>query len=141
MSYEGGITEERDIKELPGRCGAAINPYRIVTADTDVDEVKASTSPTTEFPLGISGDAGENGAATYAENDPIAIRYSGVSYLKMSGTGTRHQRVMATTGGAGIAHTSQDNCWIIGVALQAWEDGQECPVLIQRQFIGEAVGS
>jgi len=140
MAYEGGITEERDLLFLPAKAGAAIGTYRIVQADTDVDEVKAATAGT-QYPLGITGDGGENGAASYAENDSLALRYGGISYLKMSGTGTRHQRVMATTGGAGIAHTSQDNVWTIGEAMQAWEDGQEIPVLIDRQFIGEAVGS
>lgn len=141
MTWAQGQTEERDLLALPGRCGGAISPYRIVCADTDPDEVKASTDPTAEYPLGISGDGGENGKATYEEDDYMAIRYSGVSYLKMSGAGSRNQRIMATTGGMGIAHSSQDNCWTVGEAMQAWEDGQEIPVLIRRQFIGEAVGS
>lgn len=141
MAYTECITGERDILEMPGYAEAAINPYRIVTAGTGAQQVKVSTDPTTEFPLGVSGDAGLNGKTSFEADDPVDVRYSGITYLKMSGAGSRHQRVMATTGGAGIAHTSQDNCWIVGVAMKDWTDGEEIPVLLLQQFIGEAIGS
>ena len=140
MAYTSGMTEERDLKYLPCRAGAAIGTYRILQGGTDADEVIQATAGS-QFPVGVSGDGGENGKASYEENDRVAARYEGIAYVKMSGAGSRFQRVMATTGGMGIAHTSQDNVWTLGEAMEAWEDGQEVPVLIDRQFIGEAVGS
>jgi hypothetical protein len=136
-----GFTEERDKLHVQGYAESEINTYRIVTAGTDANAVKQSTTPATEFPLGISEDAGLNGKTSYEEDDPVDICYSGVKYLKMSGAGSRHQRIMATTGGMGVAHTSQDNVWIAAVAMKDWVDGEEIAVLIQRQFIGEAMAS
>ena len=141
MGYDASFTEERDKLQMQGYAEAAIQPNRIVTAGTAANEVKASTDPATEFPLGISEDAGLSGKTSYEADDPVDLCYSGVKYLKMSGTGSRHQRIMATTAGAGIAHTSQDNVWVVGVAMKDWTDGEEIAVLILPQFIGEAVGS
>ena len=141
MAYASGFTEERDKLHMMGYAEAAIGVCKIVTAGTAVNEVKASTTPASEFPLGITEDGGLNGKSSYEADDPVDLCYRGVKYLKMSGTGSRHGRIMATTAGDGISHTSQDNVWIVGVAMQDWTDGQEIPVLINQQFIGEAVGS
>ena len=141
MAYTAGITEERDKLHMPGFAEAEINTNRIVTAGTATNEVKQSTDPTAEFPLGISEDAGLSGKTSYEADDPVDVCYSGIKFLKMSGAGSRHQRIMATTAGAGIAHTSQDNTWIVGIAMKDWTDGEVIPVLIRQQFIGEAIGS
>lgn len=140
MAYEGGLTEQRDIVTFQARAGATINPYRIVMKGTDPDEVIQSTGGT-NTPLGISGDASEANADTYSENDPVAVRYGGIVYLSMSGVGVHGDRVMSNATGQGIRHVNTDGVWVIGIALQAWTDGQVIPVLIDRMFVGDYTSS
>jgi len=135
MGFGSGITEERDVCTLKGRAGAAVSPYRILKAGTDFDEVILATNQNYPFE-GVSNNASENGAATYAEHDPVVIKYSGIVYVEMSGTGTRHDRVTATTAGKGIKHTTQQGAWILGFAEQDWTDGQIIPVRITQFYIG-----
>jgi hypothetical protein len=135
MSYSAGITEERDVKVMPGRAGAAINPYRILKAGTDPDEVIHNTNQNL-FPVGVSGNASENGKATYEENDPVAIKYDGMVYVEMTGTGSRGDRVTSGAAGVGAKHTTQAGSWILGVATQDWTSGQVIPVEFCKHYIG-----
>jgi hypothetical protein len=135
MSYESGITEERDVKKMPGRCGAAVSPYRILKAGTDADEVIHATNQNS-FLIGVSGNASENGASTYLENDPVAIKYQGIVYVEMTGTGSRGDRVTSGADGKGAKHTTLPGSWILGVATQDWTDGQIIPVEIQKFYLG-----
>lgn len=133
MAYTAGLTEQRDLLKLQGVAEEAIEVYRIVTGGSATDGVIAATS-TAVYPLGISGDAGENGKAGYASGDPVAIRYSGIAYLKMSGTGSKFALVIATTGGAGKARTAETG-WCVGVATKDWTDGEIIPVIIHQMYI------
>jgi len=135
MAFNKGITEERDVKLMPGRCGAAVSPYRILQAGTDPDEVIHATNQN-NFLVGVSGNASENGASTYVENDPIAIKYSGVAYVEMTGTGSRGDRITAGAAGVGAKHTTLPGSWILGIATQDWTDGQIIPVEITKFYIG-----
>lgn len=136
MAYTSGLTEQKDLLKIQGVAEDAIGVYRIITGSTASDGVVAATS-TSVYPLGISGDAGENGKASYEANDPVAIRYSGISYLKMSGSGSRFALVIATTGGAGKARTSETG-WCIGIATKDWTDGEIIPVIIHQIYIESA---
>jgi len=138
MAYTAGITEQKDLLKIQGVAEDAIEVYRIVTGGTAADGVVSATS-TAVYPLGISGDAGENGKSSYASGDPVAIRYSGISYLKMSGTGSRFALVIATTGGAGKARKAETG-WCVGVATKDWSDGEIIPVIIHQVYI-EGAGS
>jgi len=133
MAYTAGLTEQRDLLKLQGVAEEAIEVYRIVTGGSATDGVIAATS-TAVYPLGISGDAGENGKASYASGDPVAVRYSGIAYLKMSGTGSKFALVIATTDGVGKARTTETG-WCIGVATKDWEDGEIIPVIIHQMYI------
>jgi len=135
MGYNAGMTEERDVLFMPARAGAAVSPYRILKAGTDPDEVIHNTNQNL-FPIGVSGNASENGAATYAEHDPIKVKYSGVVYLEMTGTGSRGDKITSGAAGVGAKHTSQAGSWIIGVATQDWTSGQIIPVEICKHYIG-----
>lgn len=135
MAWNAGITEERDVLLLPAKADGAIDPYRIVVAGTDANEV-AEASVATVFPLGVSGDGSENNKGTYADHDSVNVKYSGIVKLKMSGTGYRHDRVVATTDGKGTRHAmSTEGVWVFGIATEAWTDGQIIPVLIDRMMI------
>lgn len=135
MAFTAGRTEERDKKFAPARAGAAISPYRILKAGTDPDEVIHATNQN-DFFEGISGDASENGAATYAEHDPVQMVYAGIAYIHMSGSGSRGDMITATAAGKGVAFTSQAGSWIIGVATKAFVDGDIIPVEICKFYIG-----
>ena len=139
MAYASGQTEERHVKTMPGRAGAAILDYRILQAGTDPDEVIEATAGT-QFPIGVSGNASETTTkASYEENDPVAVKYDGVVFVSMEGTGARGDRVMATTAGQGTEHTTEDGVYILGHATQAWADGDVIPVMIDRYYIGDFV--
>lgn len=135
MAWTQGRTEERDVLFAPARAGAAISPYRILKKGTDPDEVIVATNQN-DFFEGVSGDASENGAATYAEHDPVQMKYNGIVFVEMSGSGLRGDRVTATAGGKGIKHTSQAGSWILGAATKAWSDGDVIPVEICKHYIG-----
>lgn len=135
MAWTQGRTEERDVLHAPVRAGAAVNPYRLLKAGTDADEVIVATNQN-DFIEGVSGDGSENGKATYAEHDPIQMKYSGIVYVEMSGTGTRGARITAGAGGVGVEHTSLPGSWILGVATKAWADGDIIPVEICKHYIG-----
>lgn len=135
MAFNSGITEERDVKLMPARAGAAVSPYRILQAGTDGDEVIHATNQNNPL-LGVSGNASENGKATYEEDDPIKMKYAGVVYVEMSGTGSRGARVTAGAAGVGVAHTTLPGSYILGIATQDWTDGQIIPVEITKFYIG-----
>ena len=135
MGYNAGCTEERDVKTMPAKAGAAVSPYRILKAGTDPDEVIHATNQNSFF-VGVSGNASENGAATYANHDPIEMKYAGVVYVEMSSSGNRGDRVTATTAGVGVKHTTQAGSWILGVAMQDWTYGQIIPVELCKHYIG-----
>lgn len=140
MAYEKGITEERDKCKLPARADGEIAPYRIVVPGTEPEDVAQASTPT-EYTVGISENASENGKASYEDGDPVTVAYGGIKYLEMSSIGDRGDRVMSDAEGKGVKHSSQDNVWIIGAATQAWTDGQIIPVEIIKQYISEVVGS
>jgi hypothetical protein len=135
MAFNAGRTEERDVKVAPAKAGAAVSPYRILKAGTDPDEVIHATNQNYFFE-GVSGDASENGKATYEEHDPIEMKYSGIVYVEMTGSGSRGDRVTAGAAGVGAKHTSQAGAWILGVATQNWVAGQVIPVEICKHYIG-----
>lgn len=135
MAWNAGITEERDVLVLPAKADGAIDPYRIVIAGTDANEVAEATAATS-FPIGVSGDGSEINAGTYTDGDSVNVKYSGIVKLKMSSTGFRHDRVVATTDGKGTRHAmATEGVWIFGIAMEAWTDGQIIPVLVQRMMI------
>lgn len=135
MAYTAGITDERNKLNLFGRAGGIINPYRIVVPGTDPDEV-IQASDYYQYPVGISGDASENGKKSYEENDSVVIYYSGIVYLKMSGTGARGNRVCSDANGKGQIHdVDLDDVWVIGMATQAWVDGDIIPIEISKLYI------
>ena len=136
MGYDGGITEERHVCTGPGFAEAEINPYRILQFGTGANAVIQATSGT-QYPYGISGNGSENGKAIYAADDAVAVKIYGVAYLKMSGTGSKGNRIMATTGGKGLKHSNTDGVYIIGNATCDWTDGQIIPIIIDRYFIGD----
>lgn len=137
MAWNSGITEERDVLVLPAKADGAIDPYRIVVAGTDANEV-AEASVATVYPLGVSGDGSEINAGTYVDGDSVNVKYSGIVKLKMSSTGFRHDRVVATTDGKGTRHAiSTEGVYIFGIAMEAWTDGQIIPVLIDKFLITE----
>jgi hypothetical protein len=135
MAYNAGIVEEKDVLTLQGRCGAAVSPYRLLKAGTDPDEVIHATNQNSPFE-GVSDNASENGAATYLENDPIRIKYRGIIYIEMTGTGDRGDRVTSGATGLGAKHTTQQGAWIFGFAEQAWTSGQIIPVRECQHYIG-----
>jgi hypothetical protein len=135
MAWNAGITEERDVLILPARADGTISPYRIVIAGTDADEVQDASSGTS-FPIGVSGDGSENNKGTYADHDPVNVKYAGIVKIAMTSTGARGDRVVATTNGEGTRHDMQtEGVWIIGYAMESWTDNQVIPVLINRQLI------
>ncbi len=135
MAWNAGSTEERDVLTMPFRADGAIDPYRIVVAGTDADEV-AEAAAATSYPIGVSGDGSEVNKGTYADHDSVNVKYSGVVKLKMSGTGDRFDRVVATTDGKGLAHAiDTEGVWVLGIAMEAWTNGQIIPVLIDRYLI------
>jgi hypothetical protein len=137
MARTGGITEERDVCTFSAKCDSTISPYRIVKAGTDADEVAAATAGTV-FPIGVSGDGSENNKGTYADHDYCNVKYAGIVKISMASTGTRGQRVVATTAGQGTAHSIEtEGVWVIGVAMEAWVANQVIPVMINRQFIAD----
>ncbi len=136
MAYTSGLTEQRDLITLQGVAEEAIGVYRIVTGGVATDGVVAATDED-DYPLGITGDAGENGKASYESGDPVVVRYGGIAYLTMSGTGSKFDLVTATAGGKGAEFGSvsgQTTGWCIGVATKAWVDGEVIPVIIDRVF-------
>lgn len=136
MGYDSGQTEERDVKTMPGRCGTTVNPYRILKKDADADEVIQAAAGT-DFPVGVSGNGSENNSNTYAAEDPVRIKYAGIVYINMAGTGVRYDRVMSNATGQGIRHVNTDGVYVIGYAMEAWTDGQTIPVMIDRCFVGD----
>lgn len=140
MGYDAGLTGERDLLILSARAGAAINPFRILKLGTDADEVEAAADGTV-WPVGISGDGSENNKGTYAENDYVNVKYSGIAKLSMSGTGSKGDRVVATTGGQGTRHAMDtEGVYIIGFATEDWTNGQVISVLINRLFFADTEG-
>lgn len=135
MAYNAGITEERDVKTMPARAGAAVNPYRILRAGSDSDEVIQASNQNYAF-LGVSGNASEVGKTSYEEHDPIAMKYSGVVYVEMTGTGSRGDRVTSGANGLGAKHTTQAGAWILGVATKDWTNGEIIAVEICKHYIG-----
>lgn len=135
MGYDYGMTEERDVKKLPAKCGAAILPYRLLKAGTLADEVIVATNQNAPFE-GVSGNGSEVGKVSYETGDPIAVKYTGIIYISMSGVGLRGDRVTATAAGQGIKHTTQQGAYIFGIAMEAWTDGQVIPVKECQFYIG-----
>lgn len=123
MAYSVGNTEERNVKSYPGRCGAAIAKYRILAKGTDGDEfIQASDETSPVF--GVSGNAGESSTkVSYEENDPISVKYEGIVFIEMSGTGTRGNMVVSDADGKGIEHLPGNGYSIVGLALNDWVDG------------------
>jgi hypothetical protein len=137
MAWNSGITEERDVLVLPAKADGTISPYRIVIAGTDADEVQ-DASDGTAFPIGVSGDGSENNKGTYADHDTVNVKYAGIVKISMASTGSRGDRVVATTGGQGTRHEiDTEGVWIIGNAMQSWTANQVIPVMISRQFIAD----
>lgn len=135
MAYTPGITEERNVKLMPARAGAAIGKYRILQAGTDPDEVIQATAGT-QYPIGVSGNNSENPTVDdYAENSQLEVKVEGVVYIKMSGAGARGDRVMGHTSGMGLKHLQSDGVYIIGHALQLWADGDIIAIQIDRYMI------
>ncbi len=135
MSWTAGFSGERDVLTVAGRAGAAINPFRILKFGTDADEVEQATAGTV-YPVGVSGNGSENNKGTYAENDAVNVKYSGMVKISMSGTGSKGNRVMATTAGQGTRHPmTTEGVWTVGIAMEDWVANQVITVLIERQFI------
>jgi|GEM_PF-2220781 len=136
MAWDAGQGEERHVMTINARAGATVAPYRICKKGTDPDEVIVTTAGT-DMPIGVSGNASENNAATYAEHDPIALKVYGIVYVEMSGVGLRSDRVMPTASGKGLRHVNTDGVYVLGFAMEAWTDGQIIPVMIDRFFVGD----
>jgi len=137
MTWQAGITEERDKKHLPVEAEGAISAYRIVTFDTDTNEVRHAESGA-EFALGVSGDGSEVGASTYVDGDKLALTYAGVVYIEMTGSGYKGNRIIATTSGKGTKHYDTEGVCVLGYAMQNFNDGDIVPVLIDRYWTGDS---
>lgn len=136
MSYSPGVTEEKDVKTLISFCEGAIAPYTFVKiGSSDVQVIENDTA--NGFCLGVSGNASENGKNTYEDEDPIAVKYEGIVYVEMAGTGSMGSRVVSDATGKGVEHTTLDEVNVFGYALQAWTDGMVIPILVSRCFIGD----
>ncbi len=133
MAYTSGLTEQRDLQKIFGIAEESINPYLIVTGGSATDGIVKATD-TSVYPLGIAGDCSEIGKSAYEANDAIAVRYKGIAYCKMSGTGNKMAIVIAGTGGAGKARTTETG-WCLGIATKAWTDGEIIPVIIHQIYI------
>lgn len=138
MAYTSGLTEQKDLLKIQAIAEEAIDVYRIVTGGTASDGVILADDSTV-YPLGISGDAGEVGKASYEIGDAVAVRYSGIAYCKMSGVGSRFALVIAGTNGIGKARTTETG-WCVGIATKDWTDGEIIPVIIHQVYI-EGAGS
>lgn len=135
MAWNSGITEERDVLVLPAKAESAISPYRIVIAGTEPNEV-AAASDGTSYPIGVSGDGSENNKGTYAAGDSVNVKYAGIVKVSMASTGSRGDRVVATTDGQGTRHDiSTEGVYVLGIAMESWTSGQVIPVLIDRHLI------
>jgi hypothetical protein len=54
----------------------------------------------------------------------------------MSGTGSRGNRVVASTAGVGVQHTlATEGVYTFGIAMQSWTSGQIIPVKIERHLV------
>ena len=135
MGYDNGRTEERNIQYAPARAGAAVNPYRILKAGTDPDEVIQATNQNYFFE-GVSGNCAEVGGTSYAEHDPIKMKVAGFVYIEMAGTGSRGDRITSDSVGRGVQHTSQAGAYIIGHATKDWTAGEIIVVEINKYYIG-----
>jgi len=136
MAYTSGLTEQRDIVTLQAVAEETIGTYRIVTGGVASDGVVAAVDES-DYPLGITGDAGENGKTSYASGDPVIVRYGGIAYLTMSGSGSKFDLITASSGGKGAkfgARTGQTSGWCIGVATKDWVNNEVIPVLIDRIY-------
>jgi hypothetical protein len=138
MAYTSGLTEQKDLLKIQAYAEEAIDAYRIVTGGTATDGVVLADDSSV-FPLGISGDAGEVGKDAYASGDAVAVRYSGIAYCKMTGSGNRFALVIAGTNGVGKARTVETG-WCVGIATKNWSDGEIIPVIIHQVYI-EGAGS
>ena len=136
MAYVDGITEERHVMTMPCIADDEIQLYRIVQAAAVANEVKAATSGV-QYPIGITRDASENGKAVYEAEDPIELAIYGVAYLEMYSNGFRGDKIMATAGGLGARHTTQDGVYIIGNASKNWKSGEVIPIIIDRYMVGD----
>ena len=136
MAHDAGNTEERDCLTMPAYAEDAIPIYRICMKGASVMGVLVTTAGT-DFPQGVSGNAGENHAASYVLNDRIKLKYMGIAYVTMSGVGVRNDRVMPTANSYGLRHVNTDGVYVLGYAMEAWTDGQVIPVMIDRCFIGD----
>ena len=66
----------------------------------------------------------------------VSIATSGVVYLRMSATATKGAMITATTGGKGIA-TTTNNQHIIGILMETCTSADElCPVFIRPGQVG-----
>ena len=137
MTWQAGITEERDKLYLPVEAESTISPYRICTFDTDTHEVRHAEAGT-EFALGVSGDGSEVGSTSYADGDKLALTYAGIVYIEMSGSGYKGNRIIATTSGKGTKHYNTEGVCVLGYVMQNFNDGDIVPVLIDRYWTGDS---
>jgi hypothetical protein len=141
MAWTGGQGEERDVKTLNGVAEATIAKYTIVSNGTATDGI-INAAGGTVFPLGVAGNGSENGADGYSTtNKQMAVKYSGIVFVKMAGAGVRGDRVMSNASGEGIRHDGTDGVYVLGFATKAWADGDVIPVIIDRFFVGDHTSS
>lgn len=137
MAFDIGNTEERHVKEMPGKTGAAVGKYRILKKGTNGDEFIQATAGS-DFPFGVSGNNSENQTENaYSSGKPIKVKYDGVIFVEMAGTGVRGDRVMSDSDAKGVRHVNTDGVYVIGNATKAWTDGEIIPVIFRPYFVGD----
>lgn len=135
MPYTAAFTEERDVKTFQAKCGEAINPYVILCKGTDADEVKMADDGSV-WPVGVAGNCSENPTeTTYADHDPITVKYSGIAYVKLGGTISRDDAVIAGASGVGVAIGNNTEVFVFGHAMRAGVTDDIIPVMIQRYYV------
>jgi hypothetical protein len=138
LTIRTGDIGEKAVISVSKEAEAAIGAHRIVVVGTSDYQVSQATNATT-FPFGVSGDGSERNASSYVAADEMAVKVAGIVYLTMSGTGNAGNSVKGTTAGYGIAQSTTDNVWVLGIAMKDWVNLEVIPVKIGQFAVGDAV--
>jgi len=102
----------------------AVAPNVLVTAGTDANEVIEATG-TGAVIIGISDDAASDTA-----DEEIGIIMAGIAMTKILSASSRGDAITGSTGGGGLATTTQNN-YCVGYLLKATTVSNElAPVLV-----------
>ena len=106
----------------------AVAPNRLVTAGSAANEVIEATG-TSAFILGISDDA-----ASDVAGDEVGVIMSGVAMLVILSATSRDAAITGSTGGGGLATTTQNN-YCVGYLLKATTVSNELAPILVNPFL------